>query len=183
MHTQAFDTLGGIPSHPLLVHIPVVLVPLAMLLAVLALWKRVRTSALWGASIASVGGFVGAVLASGSGESLAHSVKRSDLLRHHMELGDQVQGYAAVFAFVSVAALLVHLARLDAIPTGGFLSPLTKRFVPLARKLSAGTVAGVITLAAVVGVAASWQTYNAGHSGAKSVWHDTKITNSGRGDD
>ena len=183
MHTQAFDTLGGIPSHPLLVHIPVVLVPVAMILSVLALWPRVRTGALWAASIAAAGGLIGAVLAAGSGESLAHAVKRTDLLRDHMELGDQVQGYAAVFAVLSVAALLVHLARHDAVPFGKYLSPLSKRLVPFAKKLSAGAVAGLIALASVAGIVASWQTYNAGHSGAKSVWNGTRITDSGRGDD
>lgn len=183
MHTQIFDTLGGIPSHPLLVHIPVVLVPVAMLLMFLSLWQKVRTSALWAASIAAVGGLVGAVLASGSGESLAHAVKRSQLLRDHMELGDQVQGYAAVFAFFAVAALMVHLTRIDAVPLGRLLSPLTKRITPLAKKMSAGAVAALITLVSVVGVVASWQTYNAGHSGAKAVWDGTKITDSGHDDD
>lgn len=183
MRPTAFDSLGGIPSHPLLVHLPVVLVPVAMLLMCLALWSRVRTSVLWGAAVAAVGGFIGAVLAAGSGESLEHAVKRSDLLRHHTQLGDQVQGYAGVFAFLAVVLLYVHLARTDSVPFGKLLAPVTKRVAPFVKKLSAGAIAALIGVVSVVGIVATWQTYNAGHSGAKAVWHDTKITNTGGGDD
>ena len=183
MNPQAFDSLGGIPSHPLLVHIPVVLVPVAMLLMLLSLWPRVRTSALWGASGAAVGGFIGAVLAAGSGESLEHAVKRSALLRHHTELGDQVQGYAGVFAVLAIVTLVIHLSRIDALPFEKVLSPVSKRIAPLAKKLPAGAVAAVIAFVSVAGIVATWQTYNAGHSGAKAVWNDTKITSTGGGDD
>ena len=183
MNPQAFDSLGGIPSHPLLVHIPVVLVPVAMLLMLLSLWPKVRTSALWGASGAAVGGFIGAVLAAGSGESLEHAVKRSALLRHHTQLGDQVQGYAAIFALLAIATLVIHLSRIDALPFEKVLSPVSKRIAPLAKKLPAGAVAAVIAFVSVVGIVATWQTYNAGHSGAKAVWNDTKITSTGGGDD
>lgn len=183
MNPQAFDTLGGIPSHPLLVHLPVVLVPLAMLLMVLSLWTKVRTPALWGAGVAAVGGFIGAVLAAGSGESLVRAVKRSELLRRHTELGDQVQGYAGVFALFAVAALVVHLSRTDALPFAKVLSPVSKRIIPFAKKLSAGAVASIIAFVSVVGIVATWQTYNAGHSGAKAVWNGTKITDMGDGDD
>jgi len=183
MNPQAFDTLGGIPSHPLLVHLPVVLVPVAMMLMALSLWPRIRSSTLWGAAVAAVGGFIGAVLAAGSGESLEHAVKRSDLLRKHTELGDQVQGYAGVFALFAIAVLLVHLARTDAVPFGKLLSPVTKRIAPFSKKLSAGALSGLIAFVSIVGVVATWQTYNAGHSGAKAVWHDTKIVGSVGGDD
>ena len=183
MNPQIFDSLGGIPSHPLLVHLPVVLVPIAMLLTILSLWPKVRTSALWGAAVTAVGGFIGAVLAAGSGESLVHAVKRSELLRKHTELGDQVQGYAGVFALFAVAALVIHLSRNDALPFAKALSPVSKRVIPFAKRLSAGAVASVIAFVSVVGVVATWQTYKAGHSGAKAVWNGTKITDMGGDDD
>ena len=41
----------------------------------------------------------------------------------------------------------------------------------------------VIAFVSVAGIVATWQTYNAGHSGAKAVWNDTKITSTGGGDD
>jgi len=183
MNPQIFDSLGGIPSHPLLVHLPVVLVPIAMLLTLLSLWPKVRTSALWGSAVAAVGGFIGAVLAAGSGESLEHAVKRSDLLRKHTELGDQVQGYAGVFAVLAIVALVIHLSRTDALPFAKVLSPVSKRVIPFAKRLSAGAVASVIAFVSVVGVVATWQTYNAGHSGARAVWNGTKITDMGGDDD
>ena len=183
MNPQAFDTLGGIPSHPLLVHLPVVMVPVAMMLMFLAFWQKVRTTALWSAAIAAVVGFIGAVLAAGSGESLVRSVKRSDLLRRHTELGDQVQGYAGVFALLAVAALVIHLARTDSMPFEKRLSPVTRRLAPFAKKMSAAAVTAVIAFASVAGVVAAWQTYNAGHSGAKAVWDGVKIVDSGHDDD
>src|SRR4051794_9915389 len=43
----ALDSLFGLPAHPLLVHIPVVLIPLGALGAVLMLWPRLRHALGW----------------------------------------------------------------------------------------------------------------------------------------
>ena len=149
----------------------------------MALWPRIRTSALWAGTVAAAVGLIGAVLASGSGESLEHAVKRTDLLHRHTEIGEQVQGYAGAFALLSVVALLVHLSRTDAVPFGRLLSPATKRITPFVKKMSAVAVGGLIAFVSIVGIVASWQTYRAGHSGAEAVWHDTNIVDSGRHDD
>jgi uncharacterized membrane protein len=182
MNPQAFDTLGGIPSHPLFVHLPVVLVPLAVLLMAVSIRQKSRTTMLWAAVVTAIGGLLGAVLAAGSGEALEHSVKRSELLREHTRIGDQVQGYVGVFVAFAVVALLVHLARTDAVPFEKRLSPLTKRITPFSKKLSSGAVSGLIAFVSVIGVVAAWQTYNAGHSGAKAVWDGVTITDEGHDD-
>ena len=49
----ALDNISGIPAHPLVVHIPVVLIPLGFVLAVAAMWKRFRTQLLIAAAVAA----------------------------------------------------------------------------------------------------------------------------------
>ena len=72
------ETLGGLPTHPLVVHLPVVLVPLATIGVVLMvifpkLQQRLGVAV---AAIAGVG-FLGALLAVGSGEELESSLRRA----------------------------------------------------------------------------------------------------------
>ena len=43
----ALDSRFGLPAHPLLVHIPVVLIPLGALGAVLMVWPRLRRTLGW----------------------------------------------------------------------------------------------------------------------------------------
>jgi hypothetical protein len=40
----------------------------------------------------------------------------------------------------------------------------------------------LIAFVSVIGVVAAWQTYNAGHSGAKAVWDGVTITDEGHDD-
>jgi len=55
--------LFGLPAHPLLVHIPIILIPLAMTTALLALVPRVRVLMLALTAFFSVIGGVGILLA------------------------------------------------------------------------------------------------------------------------
>lgn len=176
MQLLALNTFGGIPAHPLLVHIPVMMIPLALALTVLAFWGRVRTSALWGATGAAFIGLIGCFLASGSGEALENAVEKSALLRKHTEAGDAVAAFTAPFFIVLLAVLVIHLARNEALPFGLKL--------PKLRTIGAGVVTGLLVLSTALGALASWKTYDAGHSGAKSAWNDidlSKVTE-GHGD-
>lgn len=175
----ALNTFGGIPAHPLLVHIPVMMIPLALALAALSFWPKVRTSALWGATGSAFIGLIGCFLASGSGEALQNAVEKSALLRKHTEAGDAVALFAAPFFVVLLATLVIHLARNENLPFG-------MKF-PSLKKVGAGVVTGLLALSVGLGVLASWKTYDAGHSGAKSAWNDidlSKVTEGhGEGDD
>ena len=179
MQLLALNTFGGIPAHPLLVHIPVMMIPLALALTVLALWGRVRTPALWGATGAAFIGLIGCFLASGSGEALQNAVERTELLHEHTEAGEAVAAFVVPYLVVLLVVLLIHLARNEALPFGLKL--------PKLRTLGAGAATGLLVLSTVLGAVASWKTYDAGHSGAKSAWNDidlSKVTEGhGEGDD
>ena len=100
--------IGGVPTHPLIVHIPVVMVPLA-LVAVIAYffappWRRPLA---WVAGVLAAGGAFGAVLAASSGEDLRARVQESRALADHAEMGDTARLLAFIF-FVFVAALVVY---------------------------------------------------------------------------
>lgn len=178
MQLLAIDTVGGIPAHPLLVHIPVLMIPLALALTALAFYKPARTAALWGATGSAFAGLIGCFLASSSGEALQNAVQRSELLHEHTEAGDMVAFFAAPFFVVLLVALVIELSRKDALP-------LIKS-VSLAKKASASALTAVMALSIVLGAVASWKTYDAGHTGAKSAWHEVDISkvheNEGGGD-
>ena len=162
----SLDNIGGVPAHPLLVHIPVVLVPLAFLLAVAALWKKFRSQLLLAAAIAAAVGGIGVLLAAGSGESLVGGVRdRADrqLLHDHTEKGDAAQAGAGIFAIVAIAAageeILRRKHKLSKVP----------KWVPAV--LLVGSVA--------TGAVATWMVFDAGHSGAKSAWNGVKAVGEG----
>jgi uncharacterized membrane protein len=93
--------IGGLPAHPLLVHLPVVLIPLVAVFAiVLVIVPRWRHRFLPVLVIGSGLAFVGALLAASSGEELVDKVKRSATLDNHTELGDAAQWVAFVFFVV-----------------------------------------------------------------------------------
>ena len=74
------DTFRGLPAHPHLVHVPIVLLPLSTVLLLLALWPAARRPALLAAVVLAVVGAVGVVLAVGAGESLEDRVPRTELV-------------------------------------------------------------------------------------------------------
>ena len=175
MQQLAIDTVGGIPAHPLLVHIPVLMIPLALALALLAFYRPARTAALWGAAGSAIVGLIGCFLASGSGEALQGAVEKSALLRAHTEAGDQVAAFVAPFLVVLLVALVIELSRNDALPFVGSLA--------VAKKASAAFFTSVMALCIVFGTVASWKTYEAGHSGAKSAWNDVDVSKVGEHND
>ncbi|MGB8858833.1 MAG: DUF2231 domain-containing protein, partial [Ilumatobacteraceae bacterium] len=107
-----FNTFDGIPAHPLLVHIPVVLVPLAMvgvvLMAIRGKW--LRTFGLFVAGLAGVG-FLGALLAANSGEALEDTRRSagetiSATLSDHGEMGDTAQVLIGIFFALALVWVL-----------------------------------------------------------------------------
>ena len=161
--------LFGLPAHPLLVHIPVVLVPLAAIIAIVFAFKPAWLDRFgWGLVALSGVGALGAILAAGSGESLdelqnkAETAARED----HFELGETARTIAIVF-FVVVTAVVVlrHFARKRAAngtEQTGFWGLL-------------GSKAGAICIAAVLVLSAAAATYTiskAGHQGAKISWDE-----------
>ena len=160
------DTFFGLPAHPLLVHIPVVLVPLALVGVIVMVsrpswWGRYE----WATLVITVAGAVGAVFAAQSGEGLEESVREGSvrsLVREHVEAGETARNFSLLFMLVvAVAILLPRWMK------GRTLPGWWKR---------AAAVAMVVT-----GLAASYTVYDAGHTGAKSVWNGVKVVDDDHG--
>lgn len=173
------DSIFGIPSHPLFVHLPAVLVPLAgigvvVMLARAAWWDRYK----WATLAVSGAGALGAILAAGSGEGLEEGVEGTasrSLLHAHAEAGETARTGAIVFFIVLLVAVVVvpWWARRRAGSESG--SAATSPAVGLAGATAPRWLRPIVVVALVVSAgAASWTVYDAGHSGAKSVWGDVK---------
>jgi uncharacterized membrane protein len=157
---------ASLPNHPLLVHIPVVLVPLAALgaiaIAVRPKWMTHYGFLLLGTTAV---GFVGAVLAAGTGEDLLEQFTNagqtiSPTLQHHVDMGDTARGVSGLF-FLMVL-LWVGFAWWRRRAGEEQAAAKVRRPKVLAAVL--------MVLAIGAGVAATTVITIAGHNGAKSVW-------------
>ena len=159
------DDIGGVPTHPLTVHVPVVMVPLALVAVIAYFFGRSwRRPLVWVAGVLSGGGAFGAVLAASSGESLRERVTESQALADHADMGETARLLAFLFFLIVVALVVYEEIRLrrtvDERPPS--------RIANLAAHRLAFPVIAVLLLisggAAVVSLAV------AGHQGAKVTW-------------
>ncbi len=147
---------GGIPLHPLFVHLTSVAVPVAALTAmIVAVWPRARRWLAVGAPIIGLVALVSVPLATQSGEWLEHREKETALLERHTELADGMLPWS-----VAVFALLVlwwawHRYGADRVTSGGAVRAIN--------------VIGPVLLI-VVGVISMIEVIIIGHAGATSVW-------------
>ena len=166
------NSVFGIPAHPLLVHVPAVLLPLAAAGVVVMLIKKAWFERYKWAVLAITGlGALGAVLAAGSGEALEEvgegEARRA--IEEHAEAGEAARLFGVLFFVVVLAAVLIPIVR-ERRAKGGVakVAPTWLRPVMVSLLLvSAG--ASLVTV------------IDAGHSGAKSVWTDDD--GGGEGDD
>ncbi|MDX6290988.1 MAG: hypothetical protein QOH50_63 [Kribbellaceae bacterium] len=147
-----FDTINGLPIHPLVVHAVVVLLPLSIV-GVLALVVRPTWRARYGVLVAACAAVATLLIpvATESGGSLEKHVGDPG---KHAELGDQLLWFAIPVLVVAVAMVLVERG-------------ITDRAV---RRPVAGMVVSVV--AVVAAVAAGVQVYRVGDSGARAAWGD-----------
>ena len=144
-----FDTIAGLPMHPLLVHAPVVLLPLGALGLLLVLVRRAwreRYGFLVGAAL--VAGAGAAFVAAESGEALA---KRVGVPVDHSTWGERLPIAAGALAVVALGWLL-----------------------STRRSAQSGLAKGLGALAAVLAVAVVALTALVGHSGASAAWKDRR---------
>ena len=108
------DTIFGLPAHPLLVHIPIALLPLAaigvLVMAARPAWHRRYR---WAVLAIGLIGTLGAVLAASAGERLEErvvAVEGADAAsswERHAQLGDTARNVALVFAVVLALFVLL----------------------------------------------------------------------------
>ena len=149
------ETVFGLPTHAIVVHATVVLLPLAALVVLLhAFWPAARrrlgvvTPLLAGVALVLV------PLSTQSGENLEHSVGRSALVERHAQLADGMLPWA--LGLFVVAAGLWLLDRRRSRPA----STAEPRWLPI-----------VVSVLAVVAVAGTvQQIVRVGHAGAQATW-------------
>jgi uncharacterized membrane protein YfcA len=163
------ETVFGLPTHAIVVHATVVLVPLSALVVLLhAFWPVARrrlgivTPLLAGVALVLV------PLSTESGESLERSVAQSELIERHAELADGMLPWAIGLFLVAVALWLLDRRR----PTAPETDAGRARWVPI--------VAGVLAVVAVVGTVQ--QVVRVGHAGAEATWDGVVSSSSTSGD-
>jgi hypothetical protein len=150
----------GLPAHPLLVHVPIVLIPLLALLAIAFVarpaWRPAMSIPLAALAVITL---LGTLLAASSGESLRDRVQRTEQVRAHAEQGDQLRVIGALFCLAVLGTVLLENSE-----RRGW----RRLRLPAGRQLL--VLASAVTI--VVAVAATTWDVRAGHSGAKAVWSD-----------
>lgn len=150
-------SIGGIPLHPLIVHLAVVAVPLAAILALVwAIRPQLRRHLGNSALIASAVGVVASVVAKSSGEQLLPGMGLSESnpgpVAHHASV--------ATWSVVASGILLLCVAAL------WWITRSTDRSVPR------GVFLGVRLVVILAAIAALIFIVQTGHAGAQLVWLD-----------
>ena len=166
------DQIQGLPAHPLVVHVPVVLIPLTLILAIVAVaWPGGRRWLSLAVLIGATGSMLGAQVAVMSGDWLEEHVESSSLIHDHAELGEGARTFA-ILMFLAAAAFFVREWR-DRLPGGDRLGRiLAPRGVAVALS--------VLLLATAV-LTTVW-VVRAGHMGAKAAWSDVSSQTTTSGD-
>ena len=153
------ESVFGLPSHPLFVHLPLVLVPIAALAAVVLAFApaaRRRLSG-WLAGLVGVG-LIGTFTATQSGEAFYAAIEDriGELAETHENLGRQTLILVALFFVGSLITAIV-----DRMANGSTDGDGDQLRMP-ASVLAAGT--------AVLGLVASLWMIRTGHEGTRIVW-------------
>ncbi len=150
-----FDTITGIPLHPLVVHAASVLLPLSVLgLLVAVLLPRTRPRLAGLSVLGLTAGAVAAWIAEESGEALAATTGAP---LNHARYGELVPIFAVLTVIAAVAWWRIQ--RSPGVPA-------LPRWAP--RAAAAG--------ACLLAVTTTWVTVLAGHSGAVAVWASESTT-------
>jgi hypothetical protein len=165
--------INGLPAHVLLVHLVVVLIPIAALLLVLSLFVPAAGRRI--GVVSPVVAFVALVsvpLTTHAGEWLEKRTRRSPLVEHHAELGDQLLPWAAALFLVAIGVWAVQRRHRTWLPIGGDGRRSGGRRATREARTArlAGVVLAVLALVAATGSVV--MVYRIGDSGAKAAWTD-----------
>ena len=154
-----FNSIGGMPLHPLVVHAVVVGAPLSVLLGFMFVIPRFRAWARWPLAVVAVGTFAAALVARQSGLGLQHALGLSSstptigpLFAKHQMLATQLIVILAVYGVLAVLNSLLVTRRAGAVRA-------VDRVLPL--------------VLALVGVVVLVWVYRVGDVGSRMVWNPT----------
>ena len=162
-----FDQIGDMPLHPLVIHIPVLGIPLALLLTLLFAFPRTREWARWPLLVTVLGATAATWVAQKSGVALQASRGITggnlvgDLINRHAALAGQL--FYIMVGFSMVTLLNVFLVR--TVPAADGNRKEGKPAAPIRILL-------VVAMAAL-GVAAFIWVARVGDLGARAVWNPT----------
>jgi uncharacterized membrane protein len=157
------SSINGIPTHPLLVHIPVILLPLvAFAVLLMVVWPSARERFGWATVVLAFVGFVGTILAGQSGEDLQESVQTAAnraAIHQHAELGDQLR----------LISLVLFLAVLG-------WQLLQRWSAKNDHKVGPGAILAVGLIPLSIGLLSTVWVVRTGDTGAKQVWKNVHLT-------
>lgn len=147
--------VNGLPSHVLLVHFLVVLVPLTALLEIVcAVWPTVRRGHIvWLTLILAIVTTALTPITAHAGEWLYNLRSHPDpILQQHAERGGWMIYFSVALLVVAIALAVLHV-----------IERRSDR-----RRLPATVIIAIVAVA--VGVSSTVQLYRTGDAGAQSVW-------------
>lgn len=168
--------INGSPTHALIVHAVVVLLPLSVVAALLLVFVPAMRRAFGVATvIVALLGCVAVPLAFLSGSALRRRVPPSPLIDHHVALAHQLLVVAAVFGLSVAAFVVVDLARRA---RWGQLNQVEdavlSRHPSLVGRFSSRTLTiayrGTAVALVVMSILTAITVVRVGDSGAKAVW-------------
>jgi hypothetical protein len=156
-----FERFGDLPLHVLVIHLAVVVLPVAALTGIaFALVPRWRWFLRWPMLLLGLGTVVCAFVAKESGEAFVKAVPTLEkAIAIHEERGDLLVWFCLIFAVVAVAAFLLLGGR-SALASGKGEKATRSRPIELVTQLAV----------VVVAVLVIYQTIRTGDAGARAVW-------------
>jgi len=150
-----FDTIFGLPLHPLVVHATEVVVPTAALVVLLAAaWPRFRRWARFLPLGLALAALVLVPLSSETGEKLEARVGSSALVQTHADLAEGLLPW--VIGLVVVAGVMLWRSYVDRPPRHA------PKWIAIA----------ILAAAVVASTGTTVQAVLIGHSGATAVWQE-----------
>lgn len=105
-------TVNGLPFHPLVVHVVVVMLPLAVLGAIgISLWPAMRRHLGLLVLLFSVIGLIFVPIATSSGEQFRDRIGAAQLVKKHQEYAGNLLPYTAGLVVLLLLTMIVDLAR------------------------------------------------------------------------
>jgi hypothetical protein len=168
---------GGLPAHPLFVHVPVILIPTAAIGALVLAARPRWLAGLGGAwiGLAAVVALGALDLTMNAGDSLRSQLglnnpatggEIAQIISKHASLAGQLRIFFIAFTAIYLIALAVH-ATADGSSSG---VPLGDRIFARIRELPGASI-GLRTLTAVLALLCLIWVYRVGDEGAKAVWY------------
>ncbi len=140
--------INGLPAHPLLVHLVVVLLPLTAVAAIaISVWPAAQRKLSFLVPLGAVIGAAAVPITTRAGEELAKKIGNPPFIGRHEDFGDQVLPWAAALAVTTLAQWLYLRRGTATLPR---------------------IVLAVLVVASAVGTATI--VVLTGDSGAKAVW-------------